>query len=684
MHRRLFAYLGLCVFTYAFFSYMDLPLLRFVLFFLLALPLISLAMLCLARHFVRWALRTEKEENMRVEEGRAVLSLMNLSFFFFPHITLYLDCPDESAGFIVTGAGGDEMKEREEWRQDEGHIPFRDLPGDLPPGELLKLNDNEYARTLENKWLRALSVPFRRFFVFPRFKKLRRSRRHVVYLAAYARYDWHFRYTPTHVGEYEIKASKLFARDFFGFFSLPLRQSRDADLVSSAHLSVLPNARYYRARFLHRLPEPQPSDFARPNNRLSNEINALGNIRPWRPGDRMKDIHFNVSSKQQSFFVKEYEDPRRGGILFLLDPYLPDSEIDPQDYYDELSEITASIIDEMNKGDGPLVLRFAEHSVEGPGGQKALRKFLHFLARQKMLPAEWRRAAERKNPKQHLSAAERTRFLAPRRRNRLLLFLTGLLPALLPRSPKRRTPSQTKKGGGTSLNESRILPSLTTMLRQEFKSEKYRGIIVISPSFTPLLAECMLQAARQKATRLVFVHLESPAEAERNTRAAEEIYGRESFSQTLRLRLNLSAKKADESEPPSEEEAKYEKMPLARRELYFRRLEALKVIIFHVSLDALGLTGKEASHLKVVSRSELRESLKRQRGSHYRPQTSALRRKALRQTKGKDTPGTEREQRLRRTAAAGADIDTSVRPPLAATPADPSRKNRKERSSRRV
>ncbi len=616
MHKRFFAYLSLCFIAYSVFSYMNVRPLYFILLFLILLPVVSFLMLLLARHYVRWAIRTEHDENYRLEEGRAVLSLLNLSFFFFPHITVYIDSPDESKGFIINGYASEEIKDKNEWQEDKGFINFPNFPEDIASSQLLTLSDSEYVRTLEDKWLRALSIPFKKFFIFPRFVKMRRSRQHVVYLAAYARYDWHFRYTPTHVGQYDINASKLYARDYFGFFSLPLRQNKNSRAVSSSFLKVMPNSRYYRARFIHNLPEPQPSDFARANNRISNEINALANIRAWRPGDRMKDIHFNVSSKHQSFFVKEYEDPRRGGILFLVDPYLPQNNINPADYMDELCETSSSIIEEMNKGDGPLVLRFADQVCEGASGEKNLKKFLLFLSRQKIYGAELRRLADKQASLSRSSSSLEEKYIS-NRRNHLkkgrLAFLYRVIKSAEAYFSKIRTSIFKNSSSSNRINsedkvkdKSRVLPSLNRMLRQEFKSEKYRGIIVISPSFTPLLAETLISAAKQKSTRIVFVHLEEGEDTKLNLKNAQK------------SKITSETTSYDNNDE-STHDMKLETMSQEQRELLFRRLEAMKVIIFHVSLDSLSSDKKNASHLKVVSRTELRKHLKRNRGKHYIP-----------------------------------------------------------------
>lgn len=630
MHRRFFAYLSLCFVAYSIFSYMNIKPLYFILLFLLLLPLVSFIMLVLARHYVRWAIRTEHEDNFRLEEGRAVLSLTNLSFFFFPHITIYIDEPSEDKGFIINSYTSEEIKDKSEWENDKGFIQFKDFPEDLNSKQLLTLSDSEYARALENKWLKSLAIPIKKFFIFPKFRKMRKTRQHVVYLAAYARYDWHFRYTPTHVGEYTISANKLFARDYFGFFSLPLKQNKNAKLVSQTNLTIMPNSRYYRARFIHKLPEPQPSDFARANNRISNEVNALANIREWRQGDRMKDIHFNISSKHQSFYVKEYEDPRRGGILFLVDPYLPNKELNPNDYYDELSETSSSIIEEINKGDGPLVLRFADKVCEGPGGQKSLNKFLKFLAKQQPLDAELRRLADKQagiKRSELSSALNDNKSLKNKSSKNINFRVKDYILNFFNKFSKLKfinTYKLASRAGQTNVHTTKVLPSLSHMLRQEFKSEKYRGIIVISPSFTPLLAETLISAAKQKSTRIVFVHLENTAEAQSSLKNAQNKGYVNDFDNSIHQAKN----KDIASEDKNEQNSKVETMDKKQREYFFRRLETMKVIIFHVAIDSLGNEKKTASHLKVVSRTELRKNLSRSKNKHYRPNSNKLKNKS--------------------------------------------------------
>ncbi|MDO5732356.1 MAG: DUF58 domain-containing protein [Eubacteriales bacterium] len=534
MNRRFIYYLLLCVVGYSIFSYLDQNFLRFIFLFLLFLPISSFLHLFVARYFVRWLIRVEDEHPLRMEENRAVVSILNLSFFFFPRIDIYIDEPDESQGFIITGKARGEMQTPEQLRNQGGRIDFERLPGELGRSELLQLSNSDYAKTLEKNVSTALRVPFRRFFLFPKLLRMRATRRVSVYLAAYSRYDWHFRYTPIHVGNYRIDATRVYAHDLLGFFSLPLHASKNVRNLSFSQVFVRPNQRYYNARFLHKLPEPQPSDLARMNNSISSEINSIANIRSWRPGDRMKDIHFNISAKLQDFYVREYEDPRRGGILFILDPYAPLEIKNLPAYYDELSETCASIIYELNRGDGPIVLHFGDKSIEGPGQSQGLDYFLEFLTLQKLKPSQERRLAEELERQKRISGLSRLR------RNRL-----------------------------ESDTEREVLPSLSKMLNSAFRSENYRGIIVISPSFTPLLAETMLNLARQRGTRIVFCYLESHAGALESRAAKERI-------QDEKLSLEVEVNKTSE-----------EQMSVEEREQYFRRLEEMKVIVFHVSLDSL-------------------------------------------------------------------------------------------------
>ena len=567
MHRRFFSYLLLCLVAYACFSYLDQVILRFVFFFLLLLPLMSFISLLLARYFVHWALRVEHPEATRLEEGRGVITLINRSFFFFPHIDLYIDEPALEDGLFIMGDGKDHIMTKEEAANYSGPIRFDDFSNEtedlfLDDSALLQLSEDEYAKRIHKRLSRARAIPKRRFFLFPKFKTLPATSRKTVWLSAYARYDWHFRWMPSHVGHYRFGATHVYARDFLGFFTLPLHQSKSEQYICMDEINVLPNARFYRSRFAQKLPVPQPTDLARFNNRIRPEVNALANIRAYRPGDRMKDIHFKISAKLGDFYVKEFEDPRKGGILFLIDPFLPDQlSLHQRDYFDELSEIATAIVEEFNRGEGPVIMRFANHSIEGPGQNQGLKIFQKFLSQQKLHPAQDRKRADGHDLSfdAHQLSQSQQKAIASDIQAQKEHFL------------KHR------------------VPSLSWQLQNEFRSEKYRAIVLISPSFTHLLAQTILRSAKQQSTRLIFIHLEPPKDTQSQVQSTPHQAESPSANTGSQAFTPSEAPTNSSNSRPAENASTL--ISAKERRDYITRMENLNVIVFPVRLRSIHSRG---------------------------------------------------------------------------------------------
>lgn len=125
-------------------------------------------------------------------------------------------------------------------------------------------------------------------------------------LAAWARYPVAL---PTaHCGAYVCRLEKGRIYDYLGLFSFPLR------LPEETTLFVLPE---------EQAPQPLPnlSQFRCKSYRPKHGggFSEIHDMRPYRAGDSLRDIHWKLSAKTDRLIVREAQEPNRGQTLLTLD-----------------------------------------------------------------------------------------------------------------------------------------------------------------------------------------------------------------------------------------------------------------------------------------------------------------------------------------------------------------------------
>jgi uncharacterized protein (DUF58 family) len=63
----------------------------------------------------------------------------------------------------------------------------------------------------------------------------------------------------------------------------------------------------------------------RPIPRPTPGTGDLRGVRPFRPGDGLRDVHWRSSARRNTLLVREYDHPDPVELVVLLDPYLPES-----------------------------------------------------------------------------------------------------------------------------------------------------------------------------------------------------------------------------------------------------------------------------------------------------------------------------------------------------------------------
>lgn len=119
---------------------------------------------------------------------------------------------------------------------------------------------------------------------------------------------WYVPLDTSHCGVLTCRLTKGRVYDYLGLFSLPVRLPQPVELMvrpQSVQPEKLPNLSHFLAR-RHR---------PKPGGGFSEEHE----MRDYRPGDSMRDIHWKLSVKTDRTIVREAQEPIRGLTLLTFD-----------------------------------------------------------------------------------------------------------------------------------------------------------------------------------------------------------------------------------------------------------------------------------------------------------------------------------------------------------------------------
>lgn len=532
---KLIPYLGLVFSAYAVYSFMDEPIFKFLFIFLLILPLVSGLLLLFTRRALQWEIVPLRSEGRRLDEVIFLLKIENRLPLVLPRIRFLLAAKIHPRAFVMRqtdlleiGALGSlepidvlaramrqsppESLTLEQYRERSGIL--RQIPTRRALGQNLDLPETAFLN---------------------------------LQLAGREEAIYQLTFLPGHCGIERLEAVHVRMDDMFSFFTtkapINTQQSRD--------YTILPNPVFFRARVSEDLPDPQPIDVERWTDRIGNEVNALANIRAWRPGDRMKDIHWKVSAKAQEFLVKEYEDPRKGSILFLLDPYWPDAieTAGRPDFKDEFCEVTSALFTAMQRKEGPFTLRHLDQRMETPGEGHSARPVDRYLAGLRF---------------RSLHEEDQVRGSGE-------AYFEQLTDMKTQRSPIGP-------------------PSLAKMLTDEYKLESWRAIVIITANVGRPLAESILRILRERTAQIVLVSAE-PADY-LTARFALERGSTQRPSERLLRRAELALAEAEELQHLSlrdlfDSANEHQTHPLALHEESLRRFRASGGLVFRAPFHSL-------------------------------------------------------------------------------------------------
>lgn len=120
--------------------------------------------------------------------------------------------------------------------------------------------------------------------------------------------SWFVPVDTAHCGRKTITAEKAWVYDYLGLFRFPVRPSAPAELTvrpAPVQPEKLPNLAHFMAR------RRQP----KPGGGFSEEHE----LRDYRPGDNLRQIHWKLSVKTDRMIVREAQEPIRERTLLTLD-----------------------------------------------------------------------------------------------------------------------------------------------------------------------------------------------------------------------------------------------------------------------------------------------------------------------------------------------------------------------------
>ena len=119
---------------------------------------------------------------------------------------------------------------------------------------------------------------------------------------------WYVSLDTSHCGHMNCHVDRSRIYDYLGLFWIPARQPQTAAVFicpSPRQPSRLPNL----SQFLVRQRQPKPGG----------GFSEEHELRSYRPGDNLRDIHWKLSVKTDQLIVREAQEPVRGRTLLTLD-----------------------------------------------------------------------------------------------------------------------------------------------------------------------------------------------------------------------------------------------------------------------------------------------------------------------------------------------------------------------------
>ncbi|HHX53528.1 MAG TPA: DUF58 domain-containing protein [Clostridiales bacterium] len=161
------------------------------------------------------------------------------------------------------------------------------------------------------------------------------SRRLTLSLAPFSLYEMKTPVVFAYRGRYEISVKSLYVWDMLRIFRIR------ADIDSEASVFVVP-----RRITLESAADTGSADVDSDSSKsvIGAERSEMNDVRSYRQGDHMKQIHWKLSSKQQELVTKEYTMNSGKTAYLLVDMYPRWDSSDPEQCDDDVNEYAADTV----------------------------------------------------------------------------------------------------------------------------------------------------------------------------------------------------------------------------------------------------------------------------------------------------------------------------------------------------
>ena len=129
--------------------------------------------------------------------------------------------------------------------------------------------------------------------------------------------QWYVKVDTDHVGAVYCCAEKVRVYDYLRLFRIPVRGGRATEILVRPQ-PVEPAQRPDLSRFLTRSLQPKPGG----------GFSEEHEMRTYRPGDMLRDIHWKLSAKTDDLIVREAQEPVRSRVILSLDLCGTQEELD--------------------------------------------------------------------------------------------------------------------------------------------------------------------------------------------------------------------------------------------------------------------------------------------------------------------------------------------------------------------
>lgn len=129
--------------------------------------------------------------------------------------------------------------------------------------------------------------------------------------------SWYVPVDTCHCGVLRCTAEKGRVYDYLGLFRLPVRLGQPVEILVQP-VPVPPENLPNLSHFLARRKQPKPGG----------GFSEEHELRDYRPGDSLRDIHWKLSVKTDRMILREAQEPIRGVNLLTLDLCAPPSLVD--------------------------------------------------------------------------------------------------------------------------------------------------------------------------------------------------------------------------------------------------------------------------------------------------------------------------------------------------------------------